>query len=105
MVAEGIISKNEGTDLLGNELVLIVSKEKQSSLSSFQDLAKEEIDTISIGTPETVPAGKYAKELLEQINIWEKIDSKVVFAKDVRQVLSYVETGNMMQVLYTKQMP
>jgi molybdate transport system substrate-binding protein len=94
LVEEGIIAKTEGTDLLGNKLVLIVSKEKQSSLSSFQDLTKEEIDTISLGTPETVPAGKYAKELLEQIHIWKKINSKVVFAKDVRQVLSYVETGN-----------
>ena len=94
LVEEGIISKTEGTDLLGNKLVLIVPKEKQSSLSSFQDLTKEEIDTISLGTPETVPAGKYAKKLLEKIHIWKKINSKVVFAKDVRQVLSYVETGN-----------
>jgi molybdate transport system substrate-binding protein len=94
LVAEGNISKDDGTDLLGNELVLIVPKEKQSSLTSFQDLVKEEIHAISIGTPETVPAGKYAKELLEQINIWKKIDSKVVLAKDVRQVLSYVETSN-----------
>lgn len=94
LVAEGIISKTDGTDLLGNELVLIVPKEKKSSLTSFEDLIKEEINTISIGTPETVPAGKYAKESLEQINIWGKIESKVVFAKDVRQVLTYIETGN-----------
>ena len=34
------------------------------------------------------------KESLEKMHIWEKINSKMVFAKDVRQVLSYVETGN-----------
>ena len=94
LVVDGTISETDKTDLLGNELVLITPKEKPSSLTSFGDLAKEEIHTISIGTPETVPAGTYAKELLKQINVWEKIESKVIFAKDVRQVLTYIETSN-----------
>lgn len=49
---------------------------------------------MSIGTPESVPAGKYAKELLEKMDIWNNIEEKVVYAKDVRQVLTYVETNN-----------
>ena len=28
------------------------------------------------------------------MDIWKDVESKVVYAKDVRQVLSYVETGN-----------
>ena len=94
LVEEGDISKEDGVDLLGNELVLVVPKEEESSITSFQDLAKEDIDKISIGTPESVPAGQYAKESLEKIDIWKDVESKVVYAKDVRQVLSYVETGN-----------
>jgi molybdate transport system substrate-binding protein len=94
LVEEGNILREDSMELLGNELVLIVPKEGESSLKSFQDLAKEKISTISLGTPETVPAGKYAKESLEKMHIWEKINSKMVFSKDVRQVLSYVETGN-----------
>jgi molybdate transport system substrate-binding protein len=94
LVEGGDIAKEYGVDLLGNELVLVVSKEVKSSITSFQDLAKEEVDKISIGIPESVPAGKYAKESLENTNIWKDVESKVVYAKDVRQVLSYVETGN-----------
>ena len=41
-----------------------------------------------------MPAGKYAKESLEKTDLWKDVESKVVYAKDVRQVLSYVETGN-----------
>ena len=67
---------------------------KINLIKGFEDLAKAEIDKISIGTPETVPAGKYAKESLEKTDIWKDVESKVVYAKDVRQVLSYVETGN-----------
>ena len=93
LVEEGNIAKEDGVDLLGNSLVLVVPKENQS-IKGFEDLAKAEIDKISIGTPETVPAGKYAKESLEKTDLWKDVESKVVYAKDVRQVLSYVETGN-----------
>lgn len=93
LVEEGSIAKEDGVDLLGNSLVLIVPKENQS-IKGFDDLAKEDVDKISIGTPETVPAGKYAKESLKKTDLWKDVESKVVYAKDVRQVLSYVETGN-----------
>jgi len=93
LVEQGNITKEDGVDLLGNSLVLVVPKDEQS-IKGFEDLAKEEINKISIGTPETVPAGKYAKESLEKTDLWKDVESKVVYAKDVRQVLSYVETGN-----------
>jgi len=93
LVEKGTIAKEDGSDLLGNELVLVVPKEDQT-IKGFEDLKKAEVDTISIGTPETVPAGTYAKESLEKMDIWKEVESKTVYAKDVRQVLSYVETGN-----------
>lgn len=92
LVEEGVIKKEDGIDLVGNSLVLIGPK--GTSLSSFDDLNKEDVRKISIGTPETVPAGQYAKESLQEMGLWQGIESKVVYAKDVRQVLSYVETGN-----------
>ena len=49
---------------------------------------------IALGTPESVPAGKYAKASLTHENLWNDVQNKVVFTKDVRQVLTYVETGN-----------
>ena len=67
-------------DLLGNELVLVVPKEDQT-IKGFEDLAKAEVDKISIGTPESVPAGQYAKESLEKMDIWKDVESKVVYAK------------------------
>lgn len=93
LVDSGEIAKEYGVDLLGNELVLVVPKEDQT-IKGFEDLAKAEVNKVSIGTPESVPAGQYAKESLEKMDIWKDVESKVVYAKDVRQVLSYVETGN-----------
>ncbi len=46
------------------------------------------------GVLETVPAGKYAQETLTSLKLWGTLQPKLVLAKDVRQVLTYVETGN-----------
>lgn len=90
LVKEGLIEK--GTDLVGNEIVLVVPNDTGPKIKEFNDLVHAE--NISIGVPESVPAGKYAQEVLENLHIWKAVEKKIVYAKDVRQVLTYVETGN-----------
>ena len=92
LVTKEIIDQNQGTDLLANELVLIVPKNNDKNILSFEDLPKAK--KIALGTPETVPAGKYGVESLKNMNLLEAIQSKVVYTKDVRQVLTYTETEN-----------
>lgn len=87
---EKLIEK--GINLIGNEIVLVVPKESNQSINEFEDLPK--VKKIAIGTPETVPAGQYGKETLENIGIWKDSEENLVYAKDVRQVLTYVETEN-----------
>lgn len=90
---KNLIVKESKVDLLGNNLVLVTGKDN-SKVTSLEDLAKPSVDKISIGTPESVPAGKYAQEALTNLKIWDSIKAKLVLAKDVTQVLTYVETGN-----------
>jgi molybdate transport system substrate-binding protein len=92
LIEDGLIDSGDGLDLVGNDLVLIVPENSNKNIQSFEDLAIA--DKISIGTPEAVPAGQYAKDTLEYLNVWKSIEGKVVYAKDVRQVLTYVETNN-----------
>ena len=89
---KGLLEEGSRKNLLSNELVLIAGKD--SKISDFNDLAGDKVNKISIGTPETVPAGMYAKETLTNLKLWDKIQPKLVLAKDVRQVLTYVETKN-----------
>jgi len=79
-------------DLLSNEIVLITQSD--GNMTGFEELTGSDVGKVSIGTPESVPAGKYAKEALVSLELWDKIQPKLVLAKDVRQVLTYVETGN-----------
>ena len=91
---EGLLLPGTRRNLLRNEIVLVVPKRFSSHVSSFQDLARPDVKQIALGEPTTVPAGEYAKEVLTYVGIYGAVKPKAVLAKDVRQVLTYVETGN-----------
>lgn len=90
---KNLIVKDSRIDLLGNDLVLVAGKDN-AKVTSLEDLKKPDIAQISIGTPESVPAGKYAQEALKKLTLWDALQPKLVMAKDVTSVLNYVETGN-----------
>lgn len=92
LAEKSLIVESSRIDLLNNSLVLIAPK--GSTLASMEGLKASQVQKVSLGTPETVPAGKYAKESLISLNLWDALQDKLVLAKDVRQVLTYVETGN-----------
>ena len=48
---------------------------------------------LAIGEPESVPAGKYAKEVIEYYRAWDDLKDKIVYGKSVKQVAKYVESG------------
>jgi molybdate transport system substrate-binding protein len=83
----------EGMNLVRNELVLIAPVE-QEDVQTFQDLSSDTVEKIALGTPDVVPAGQYGQQALAYYDVWNNIESKIVYAKDVRQVLTYVETNN-----------
>ncbi|QNG61687.1 molybdate ABC transporter substrate-binding protein [Bacillus sp. PAMC26568] len=92
LVEDGLIDKKNGIGLLSNGLVLIVPKDSSKGIKTFKDLTKA--DKTALGIPESVPAGQYGKDTLEKVNVWKAIEGNVVYGKDVRQVLAYVETNN-----------
>ncbi|MEF3312845.1 molybdate ABC transporter substrate-binding protein [Paenibacillus sp. GYB004] len=89
-----LIDENEQQAILRNELVVVVPNDDKGEWRAAADLAASKVKRIAIGIPESVPAGSYAKEALTAAKLWEVLEPKLVQAKDVRQVLSYVETGN-----------
>lgn len=91
--SKGLIVAGTRRNLVANELVLIVPA-ASSLVRSFQDLARAEVKVVALGESETVPAGMYARQSLEHLGLLAAVQKKTVFAKDVRQVLTYVETGN-----------
>ncbi len=89
----GLMDDDSVKNILENKVVLIVST-KGKKLSSFAALADSSITKIGVGEPKSVPAGQYAEQVFQNFNLTDTIASKLVFAKDVREVLSWVETEN-----------
>jgi molybdate transport system substrate-binding protein len=92
--AKGLLLGGTRRNLVQNEVVLIVPKDSKLGLTSFNDLTRADVKNVAIGEPETVPAGQYAKEILTSLGIYDAVKAKAILAKDVRQVLTYVDTGN-----------
>lgn len=90
---EGYIDSDTRKDLLTNTLTLITTIEKKDAIT-MDTLTSDAAGTIAIGEPETVPAGKYATQVFDNMGITDQISDKIVYAKDVRAVLNYVETGD-----------
>jgi len=92
LAASGLIVTGTRRNLLRNTLVLIAPLD--SKLRDFQGLTNKSIRLIALGDPASVPAGQYGKQTLLSFHLWEQLSAKYVLGKDVRQVLTYVETGN-----------
>jgi molybdate transport system substrate-binding protein len=94
LVDKQFIDTSKQLNLLTNELVAVVPADSKMGIGTMEDLTKSEVKKIAVGEPETVPVGSYTKDSLTYFKLWDSVQPKTVFAKDVRQVLNYVETGN-----------
>ena len=64
------------------------------ALPSLESIADESNKRIAIASPEHAPYGRAAKEALEHAGLWAKVESRIVFAENVRQALQFAQTGN-----------
>ena len=77
------------------KLVAYSTKRFLFSQSFPQILNSNKIRYIGIGTPEYVPYGRAAKEVLKSLNIFKKVSSKLVLTKNVNQVFLMNYFGNL----------
>ncbi|QIR38323.1 molybdate ABC transporter substrate-binding protein [Tolypothrix sp. PCC 7910] len=90
---KGLLVDGTRKDLLKNQIVLI-APQNSTFVTDFKDLVSPNIKRIALGEPKSVPAGQYAQQILSSLKILNQLKGKTVYAKDVRQALNYVESGN-----------
>lgn len=93
LAEKGLIDTQSRRDFARNKLVLIVPRDSKLNLTQFPDLNRSDLLKIAVGNPKTVPAGQYTEQLFEKTNLKNNIQSKLILAEDVRQVLDYVVRG------------
>jgi molybdate transport system substrate-binding protein len=89
----GLVDARTRRVFAGNSLVLVVPGRGGRDLRGFRDLASPSVRRVAIGAAASVPAGEYAEQVLRSLGIAAVVAEKAVYGHDVRQVMSYVERG------------
>ena len=93
LLEKEMILPESDIDLLENKVVLIVPKDSTLALASFEDASTDKVKLIALGEASGVPVGQYSKQIFEFFGIWDAVSKKSNFGSDVRQVLTWVEGG------------
>lgn len=78
--------------LLSNTLVVVVNARDGRSIKSLAGLTT--LRSLALGDPDSVPAGAYARSLLEKAGLWGRLAPKVIPTANVRAALAAVASGN-----------
>lgn len=81
---------------VGNKLVLIAPLDSRLKLKIGPHFALASAlgkGRLATGDPDSVPAGRYAKQALTQLAVWSEVESRLVRADSVRAALSFVDRG------------
>jgi molybdate transport system substrate-binding protein len=91
-----LLNDSSRGNLLGNRLVLIAPADSQLQLkieNNFSLRAKLGAGRLSLGDPDSVPAGKYARTALTALHVWNSVADKLVLGDSVRTALLFVDRG------------
>ena len=84
-----LITPDTRRDFAANMLVVVVPR-SAAPVATLAALAEPRFRRVAVGSPQTVPAGRYAKEALERASLWATLEPRLVFTQNVRQALDYV---------------
>jgi molybdate transport system substrate-binding protein len=92
-----LIQKDTRRTLLGNKIVLVAPKDSTAAidLAPGADLAGllGADGKLAMANVDSVPAGKYGKEALTKLGLWDSVSAHIVQADNVRAALAFVAQG------------
>jgi molybdate transport system substrate-binding protein len=91
-----LIQRTTRHDALGNRLVLIAPLDSKLQLkiaANFPLAASLGKGLLATGDPDSVPAGRYAKEALIHLGVWSAVADRIARADSVRSALAFVDRG------------
>src|SRR4029077_11912025 len=92
LVKAGLVDGATRRIIATNTLVLVGPKSgPRTTFASLAELKAGE--KIAIGDPRTVPVGQYAKDALQKLAVWDKIQDRLVLGGDVAATLVYARRG------------
>ncbi len=80
-------------DFTRNALVVIAPAGSALQLAGLQELQAASVRRIAVSNPDSVPVGRYTREVLEAQKLWAPLAPKIINTQHVRQSLDYVARG------------
>ena len=96
LMGKDFIEPDGAVKYLTNQLVVIAARENEKIPTSIKLAALPDWlgdAKLSVADPDHVPAGIYAKEALEFLNIWEQVRSNLVRQSNVKGAVVFVSRG------------
>jgi molybdate transport system substrate-binding protein len=92
-----LINEKTRRNVVSNQLVLVVSKEHpvEIGIKPGFDLSSVLGPTgrLAVADPSNVPAGRYAKQALTKLGVWDSVRKRLAPSENVRSALFLVERG------------
>jgi molybdate transport system substrate-binding protein len=92
----GLVRAGTRVSFLANRLVLVAPASSARRVTMKKGFPLDRLvgnGKLAMGEVNSVPAGKYGKQALVSLGIWDNVASKVVGAENVRAALVLVERG------------
>ena len=92
LVKEGLAVAATRRRLASNRLVVVVPP-GVTVPRSVDELAGVEFDTVVVANPKTAPLGRYTRQALGALGLWDRLEPRTVQAENARHALDYVARG------------
>jgi molybdate transport system substrate-binding protein len=92
LVDEGLAVAATRRRLASNRLVVVVPLGAPVP-SSVNDLAGAGFDLVVVANPRTSPLGRYTRQALGALELWDRLEPRTVQAENARYALDYVARG------------
>jgi len=96
LVAHGRVGFGSRVDFLANQLALVAVAARPFEMEMKPGLPLAELlddSKLAMGDPDSVPVGRYGKEALTSLGVWQAVEPKLIRAADAHASLELVESG------------
>jgi molybdate transport system substrate-binding protein len=90
---ELVISDTKMLYALGR-IGLATKVDQQLKIETLEQLVESDVVKVAIANPDHAPYGLAAKQALQNAGLWETIEDKLVFGRNISDTLAFLETGN-----------
>jgi molybdate transport system substrate-binding protein len=91
---EGLIIADTKALYARGRITLWTLQNSPLKIERIEDLDSPQVKRIAIANPEHAPYGIAAREAMQSVGLWEKLQPKLIFGENIRQTLQYAVTGN-----------